>query len=237
VPQATFRTRRGGAWVDVSTRQLFDGKNVVCFALPGAFTPTCSASHLPGYDGLAADFKARGIDDIVCMSVNDAFVMNAWAADQGVKNVTMIADGNGEFAEKMGMLVDKSDLGFGKRSWRYSMLVRDGVIERLFCEPEVAGDPYEVSDAEHMLRAIDPEARPQRSVSILTRRGCPHCARAKEMLAARSVSFEEVVVGKDVAEATLCAVSGSTAVPQIFIDGSRIGGADALEQYLDREAA
>ncbi len=158
---------------------------------------------------MTVPFKARGIDDIICVSVNDAFVMNAWAADQNIDNVTMIPDGNGEFTEKMGMLVDKSELGFGKRSWRYSMLVRDGIIERMFCEPEGEDDPYEVSDAQTMLRAIDPNAVADRHVTVLTRPGCPHCARAKDMLASHELTFEEVVVGKGVGETTLRAVSGA----------------------------
>ena len=155
IPDVTFRIRQDGEWRDVSTRELFAGKTVVVFALPGAFTPTCSASHLPGYEKFADQIRSHGVDDILCISVNDAFVMNAWAKDQGVSKVRVIPDGNGRFSEAMGMLVDKSDLGFGKRSWRYSMLVRDGVIEKMFIEPQVEGDPYEVSDADTMLRYLE----------------------------------------------------------------------------------
>lgn len=129
VPNVTFRTRKDNQWVDVKTDDLFLGKTVIVFALPGAFTPTCSSSHVPGYNNLAKAFKDNGVDDIVCISVNDAFVMNEWAKDQQAENITLIPDGNGEFTEQMGMLVDKTDLGFGKRSWRYSMLVKDGMIE------------------------------------------------------------------------------------------------------------
>jgi len=155
VPQVTFRTRQHGEWKNITTDALFQGKTVVVFSLPGAFTPTCSTTHLPRYNELAPAFKAQGVDAILCISVNDAFVMNEWAAGQEAQNITMVPDGNGEFTAGMGMLVDKNDLGFGKRSWRYSMLVDDGVIETMFVEPDFADncpiDPFEVSDADTML--------------------------------------------------------------------------------------
>jgi glutathione-dependent peroxiredoxin len=154
VPNVTFRTRRDNEWVNITSDELFKGKTVVVFSLPGAFTPTCSSTHLPGYNQLAKAFQTNGVDSIVCMSVNDTFVMNEWAKDQEADNVTLIPDGNGEFTEGMGLLVDKTDLGFGKRSWRYSMLVKDCVIEKMFIEPEEPGDPFKVSDADTMLRYI-----------------------------------------------------------------------------------
>ena len=116
VPSVTFRTRANDEWVDRTSEELFAGKTVVVFSLPGAFTPTCSSTHLPRYNELAKTFKDNGVDDIICLSVNDTFVMNAWAADQESDNVTLIPDGNGEFTDGMGLLVDKADLGFGKRS-------------------------------------------------------------------------------------------------------------------------
>ena len=131
VPSVVFRTRVGDTWKDVSTDDLFKGKKVVVFSLPGAFTPTCSSSHLPRYNELFGAFKENGVDAIYCVSVNDTFVMNAWAAEEESDNIYMIPDGNGEFTEGMGMLVGKEDLGFGKRSWRYSMLVNDGVVEKM----------------------------------------------------------------------------------------------------------
>ena len=156
VPEVNFRTRQDDDWLDVSTTDIFVGKTVVVFALPGAFTPTCSSTHLPGYLAMSGQLKAAGVDQIYCLSVNDSFVMNAWAKDQRVGDeMKMIPDGNGTFSKGMGMLVDKSDLGFGPRSWRYSMLVRDGVIEALFAEDFSApGDPFEVSDAATMLEAV-----------------------------------------------------------------------------------
>jgi len=111
IPSVTFPTRANDEWVNRTTEELFAGKTVVVFSLPGAFTPTCSSTHLPRYNELASTFKAQGVDDIICLSVNDTFVMNAWAADQESDNVTLIPDGNGEFTEGMGLLVDKADLG------------------------------------------------------------------------------------------------------------------------------
>lgn len=232
VPNVTFRTRQDNQWVDITTDDLFAGKTVVVFALPGAFTPTCSSTHLPGYNQLAAAFKANGVDDIICLSVNDTFVMNEWAKDQEANNLTIIPDGNGEFTEGMGMLVDKTDLGFGKRSWRYSMLVKDGVIEKMFIEPEEPGDPFKVSDAETMLNYINPEAQKPKCISLFTKVGCPFCARAKAMLQQHGLEYEEIVVGQDATMRSLRAMSGSATVPQVFIDGKLIGGSEALASYF-----
>ncbi|MDJ0733679.1 MAG: glutathione peroxidase [Nostocaceae cyanobacterium] len=232
VPNVSFRTRKNNQWVDVTTDELFAGKTVVVFSLPGAFTPTCSSTHLPGYNQLAKAFKDNGVDDIVCISVNDTFVMNEWAKDQEADNVTLIPDGNGEFTEGMGMLVDKTDLGFGKRSWRYSMLVKDGVVEKMFIEPEKPGDPFEVSDAETMLKYINPQAVKPQLISLFTKVGCPYCARAKEMLKERGLSYEEIVLGKGITTRSLQAVTGASTVPQVFIDGKHIGGSEALATYL-----
>ena len=155
VPDVTFRIRRDNDWATLTTDDLFAGKNVIVFSLPGAFTPTCSSTHLPRYNELAPAFMEAGIDTIVCVAVNDPFVMEEWGKDQEAENVLLLPDGNGAFTEAMGLLVDKSDLNFGKRSWRYSMLVRDGVIEKMLIEPKVEGDPYGVSDADTMLRYLE----------------------------------------------------------------------------------
>ena len=232
VPNVTFRTRNDSQWVDITTDELFKGKTVIVFSLPGAFTPTCSSTHVPGYNELAKTFKENGVDDIICMSVNDTFVMNEWKKTQEADNITFIPDGNGEFTEQMGLLVDKESLGFGKRSWRYSMLVTDGVIKKMFIEPEVEGDPFEVSDAETMLNFINPDAAKPKCVSLFTKVGCPFCARAKQALKERGIDYEEIVVGKDATMRSLRAATGATTVPQVFIDGKLIGGSEALEQYL-----
>lgn len=232
VPQVTFKMRQNDEWVERKSDDIFSGKTVVVFSLPGAFTPTCSSTHLPRYNELAETFKANGVDEIVCLSVNDTFVMNAWAKDQESDNVTLIPDGNGEFTDGMGMLVDKADLGFGKRSWRYSMLVKDGVVEKMFIEPNVPGDPFEVSDADTMLKHINPEAVVSQPVSIITKPGCPYCAKAKALLTEKGFSYEEIVLGQNASLTSLKAISGRETVPQVFIDGKHIGGSDDLAAYF-----
>jgi glutaredoxin-family domain len=232
VPAVVFHTRQGDAWVDVSTDDLFKGKKVVVFSLPGAFTPTCSSTHLPRYNELAKQFFARGIDSILCVSVNDTFVMNAWLADQEAENITVVPDGNGEFTRGMGMLVGKEGLGFGDRSWRYSMLVNDGKIEKMFIEPVKEGDPFEVSDADTMIKYIDPNWKDQDSITLFTKPGCPFCAKAKALLKEKGLSYEEIVLGKDATVTSVRAITGKTAVPQVFIGGKHIGGSDELAAYL-----
>jgi glutaredoxin-like protein len=232
VPQVNFRTRQAGQWKDVNTEQLFKGRTVVVFSLPGAYTPTCSSSHLPRYNELAPTFRKVGVDEIVVMSVNDAFVMSEWQKDQNAPNVTFIPDGNGEFTDAMGLLVDKSDLGFGKRSWRYSMLVKDGVVDKMFIEPEKDGDPFEVSDADTMLAYVAPREKAPEPVVIFAKTGCPHCARAKALLEKNGVVYEVVTLGKGITSSTLRAVSGKGTAPQVFIGGQLIGGADELEQHF-----
>lgn len=164
VPDVVFKTRvrdesvegpNPFRWQDLTTEEIFGGKRVVLFSLPGAFTPTCSSTHLPRYEELYDEIKAQGVDAVICLSVNDAFVMFQWGKGQGVKNIFLLPDGNGEFTRKMGMLVEKSNLGFGLRSWRYSMVVDDSKIEKIFIEPDFSDncptDPFEVSDADTML--------------------------------------------------------------------------------------
>ncbi|MEL0081723.1 MAG: glutathione peroxidase [Gammaproteobacteria bacterium] len=233
IPAVTFRCRENGDWLDITSESLFAGKRVVLFALPGAFTPTCSASHLPRYEELYSQFRNNGIDEVICLSVNDGFVMEAWGRDQQISQVRMIADGNGAFTAAMGMLVDKDDLGFGQRSWRYSMLVEDGVVAKMFIESEQPGDPFSVSDADTMLRYLKPDAELPEAITLFTKPGCGHCAKAKALLQQRGLVFDEIVVGRDASQRALRAVSGEATVPQVFIGGERIGGAEALIAYLN----
>lgn len=164
VPSVVFKTRVriGGdnayRWEDVSTFDIFAGKTIVLFSLPGAFTPTCSTYQLPDFEQMAEQFYAEGIDDICCMSVNDSFVMNKWAQDQRIKNIKVIPDGNGTFTEHMTMLVDKENLGFGRRSWRYAIVVKNGQITDWFIEEgkadDVEQDPYLYTNPEFILQQI-----------------------------------------------------------------------------------
>ena len=232
VPQVTFHTRQSDQWVDITTTELFSNKTVIVFSLPGAFTPTCSSSHLPRYNELASVFKENGIDNILCVSVNDTFVMNAWKADQEAENITFIPDGNGEFTNGMGMLVAKNDLGFGNRSWRYSMLVKNGIVEKMFIENDEPGDPFKVSDADTMLNYVAPDYKLQQSITVITKPGCPYCAKAKQSLLNKGLQFEEVVLGKDATIVSLRAISGRTTVPQVFIGGEHIGGSEELDAFL-----
>jgi glutaredoxin-like protein len=232
VPQVVFKTRKDHQWVDTSSEELFKDRTVVVFSLPGAFTPTCSSSHVPRYNQLTPELKKQGVDEVVCLSVNDAFVMNQWQHEQHADRITFIPDGNGDFTRGMGMMVEKQDLGFGERSWRYSMLVRNGVIEKMFVEPDLPGDPFEVSDADTMLHYIAPEASLPLDVTVFSREGCPYCVKAKAMLRDAGIEFDELVLNRDFAESTIRAVSGASTVPQVFINGSLIGGAESLTQYL-----
>ena len=167
IPSVVFKTRVrdesvGGdnpyRWQDVSSNEFFGKGKVVIFALPGAFTPICSATHLPGYEAAYDEFKGAGIDEVYCLSVNDAFVMNQWGKHQNISKVKLVPDGNTDFTKAMGMLVQKQNLGFGLRSWRYSMLIEDGVIKKMFIEPGFMDnsepDPFEISDAKTMLEYV-----------------------------------------------------------------------------------
>ena len=232
IPAVSFILRENDEWVTRDTQNIFADKTVIVFSLPGAFTPTCSSAHLPRYSELAPTFFANGVDEIICLSVNDTFVMNAWAADQQTENVTLLPDGNGDFTDAMGLLVDKKDLGFGKRSWRYAMLVKNGIIKKMFIEPNQPGDPFEVSDADTMLNYINPQAQSPKAITLLSKSDCPYCAKAKSLLKEKGLAFEELEVGKDINSTGLRALSNEDTVPQIFIDGLHIKGSEQLVQYF-----
>jgi peroxiredoxin len=168
IPQVEFVFREAGEFVTRTSAELFNNKRVVIFSLPGAFTPTCSAYQLPGFEENYGTFRDLGIDAIYCISVNDAFVMNAWKQDQNIQNVQLIPDGNSYFTRSMGQLVTKTNLGFGKRSWRYAAVVDNGVIEKLFEEAgrtdNAATDPYEISTPENVLEYVKSTVRETASV-------------------------------------------------------------------------
>jgi glutathione-dependent peroxiredoxin len=232
VPDVRFRMRQGPDWVETSTAEIFGGRDVIVFSLPGAFTPTCSSMHLPRYEELAPVFEKLGIDEIVCVAVNDPFVMEEWGRNESVDRVHLLPDGNARFTRGMGMLVDKSDLNFGARSWRYSMLVRDGVIEKLFVEPDKPGDPFEVSDADTMLEYLDPSGRHPDEVAMLSREGCPFCARTKQALAAAGIVFTDISLPPLQRARALRAMTGARSVPQVFVNGRLIGDSEATLQWL-----
>lgn len=163
LPSVTFKTRAKNDageydWKDVTTEDLFAGKKVAFFALPGAFTPTCSSTHLPGYEEKFDELKEQGIEEVYCVSVNDAFVMNAWGKNLGADKVRLIPDGSGDFTRGLGMMVKKDNLGFGERSWRYSAIVEGGTITKAFVEDGFEDnheeDPFEVSDVDTMLKFL-----------------------------------------------------------------------------------
>lgn len=232
VPQVKFRYRADNDWKEISSDALFKGKTVAVFSLPGAFTPTCSSTHLPRFNELAPTFRENGVDEVVCIAVNDPFVMEEWARSQECDNVFMLPDGNGAFTEQMGMLVDKSDLNFGKRSWRYSMLVRDGVVEKMFVEPEEPGDPFKVSDADTLLHYLNKDAHEPDQVALLTREGCPFCTKAKKLLDDAGVTYAEVPLPHSVRTRALGAIAKAQTVPQLFVNGECLGGSDAVEAWV-----
>lgn len=232
VPQVTFKIREDYKWVTKTSSDIFSNKRVVLFALPGAFTPTCSTVHLPRYNELYDTFRSYGVDDVLCLSVNDSFVLNEWKKAEKADKITMLPDGNGEFSRALGFLVNKSDMCFGERSWRYSMVVDDGVIEKMFIEPEGDGDPYGESSAEKMLQYLSPEARLPDSITIFTRHGCIFCARAKDMLSEHKLPYEELILNEQFSIKTVKAISNTTLLPQVFINGKLIGGAEDLEKYF-----
>jgi len=213
-------------------------KKVVVFGLPGAFTPTCSTSHVPRYDELFPAFKKAGVDDVVCVTMNDTFVTNAWKRELGTQNVKYLPDGNGDFTRALGLAVDKKHLGFGERSWRYSMLVEDGVIKKMFLEPEKEGDPFENSDADTMLQHLGvPAVKSPPAVLIFTKEDCPFCTKAKKLLKERNVAYDEVPVGQGglLPQRVVNSISGSRTVPKIFWNGKLIGGSEELENFLKNQ--
>jgi peroxiredoxin len=173
VPDIVFKTRvrdesvpgpNPYRWQDVTTSEVFGGRRVLVFSLPGAFTPTCSNRQCPAYDLVYGQLRQLGIDEVYCISVNDAFVMHQWRNALGLKQVKLLPDGNGQFTRRMGMLVNKEHLGFGYRSWRYAMVVDDGVIEKWFEEPGINDngsddDPYGQTDPDNVIRYLESTLR------------------------------------------------------------------------------
>jgi glutaredoxin-like protein len=232
VPSVTLAEMQDGKLRQVRAPELFKGRRVILFALPGAFTPTCSTAHVPGYVALLSEFKSAGIDDVICLSVNDPYVMQAWQQSEKAQGVHFVADPFAEFTTAMGMSIDHHDTLLGTRSWRYSMLVENGTIKKMFIEPEKEGDPFEVSDAETMLGYLQPDRKSLGPVLVLARHGCPFCARAEALLRERGIAFDAVYLGDELTMRGIKAASGAATVPQVFIDGKLIGGSDQLAEFL-----
>lgn len=237
IDHATVTRLVDGAPHAVDVVDLFAGRKVIVFALPGAFTPTCSAAHLPRYEELHETFRAHGIDAIYCSSVNDAFVMDAWGRAQHVDKVELLADGNGELAAACGLLVDRSDLGFGKRAWRHALIIEDGVVTHTFVEPDVPGDPYGESAADNVLRAIAPDFVDAPAISLISRPGCGHCERTRAALRDAGLAFEDIELDGAITGRSLRALAGATTTPQVFVDGQLVGGADDTLQWLASRSA
>jgi glutaredoxin len=172
------------------------------------------------------------VDEIVCVSVNDPFVMEEWGRNESADKVHLLPDGNAAFTRGMGMLVDKSDLNFGARSWRYSMLVVDGVIEKLFVEPDKPGDPFEVSDADTMLRYLDPSVQQPDEVAMFSREGCEFCARTKAALTEAGIVYTDISLPPLQRARALRAITGAQTVPQVFVNGHLIGDSKATLEWL-----
>jgi peroxiredoxin/glutaredoxin len=232
VPEVELAEMHDGKARRITSRDLFRGRRVILFALPGAFTPTCSTAHVPGYVALLKEFRDAGIDDVVCLSVNDPFVMEAWQRSEKAQGVHFVADPFAEFTQSMGMQIDHRDALLGMRSWRYSMLVNDGKIEKMFIEPDVPGDPFEVSDADTMMKYLRPNRTTLGPVLMLARHGCPYCAQARKLLEDHGVSFDAVYLGEELTMQGVKAASGAATVPQVFIDGKLVGGSDKLAEVL-----
>ena len=233
VPDADLAQMTEGGVRRVASRELFADRRVIVFALPGAFTPTCSTAHVPGYVALLAEFKAAGIAEVICLAVNDPYVMQAWQQSEKALGIRFVADPFGEFTAAMGMTVDHRNSLLGTRSWRYSMLVEDGTIRKMFVEPEEGDDPFKVSDAQTMLRYLEPNRKTLGPVLVLARHGCPYCQRAKALLSERRIPFDAVHLGEELTMQGVKAISGGTTVPQVFVNGRLIGGADQLVSFLE----
>jgi peroxiredoxin/glutaredoxin len=232
VPDVELAQLTDGKVEKFRSRDLFKGKRIILFALPGAFTPTCSTAHVPGYVAQLKEFRDAGVDDIVCLSVNDPYVMEAWQQSEKAQGIHFAADPFAEFTRAMGMDIDNRDALLGTRSWRYSMFVEDGTIQKMFIEPDVPGDPFQVSDADTMLKFVSPGRRTLGPVMLLARHGCRHCQRAKALLKERGIPYEAIHLGDELTMQGVKAASGVATVPQVFIDGKLIGGADQLEHFL-----
>jgi peroxiredoxin/glutaredoxin len=237
VPRAELAELRRGRVQRFSSDELFARRKVVLFALPGAFTPTCSTAHVPGYLARLNDFRDSGIDEVICLSVNDPYVMEAWQRSEKAQAIRFVADPEAQFTRAMGLAVTHEDKGLGVRSRRYSMLVEDGTIESIFIEADTPDDPLKVSDADTLWRHWRPSQKGRVCAFMFARHGCPHCARAEELLNRDGIAHDAIYLGEDLTMIGVRAATGATTLPQIFIEGKLVGGADQLERFLTQGRA
>jgi len=236
VPKVTWTVLRNNSIEEIHSEDIFSGRTVVVVGIPGAFTPICSSRHIPAYIRFANLFRKNGVDEILCVSVNDPYIMNEWTYKlQAAGKVTMIPDSTTEFTRGMGQLFSHEKLGI--RSWRYSMLVKDSIIQKLFQEDHVEGDPFERSDAETMLKYLNPTIELPPKVSFFGRPDCPHCARARAFLHRESIPFEEITLDKEVTTWSLLAISGQDRTPACFVGGKFIGDENALMEHFKKTRA
>lgn len=223
IPSCVFKSKkRSISLLDVSTDKIFRGKKVVFFALPGAFTPTCTVEQLPRYEQLAKLFKENGIDEVACLGVNDPFIMEKWAEDLNINEVRILADGNAEFTKAMGMDINLNSAGLGIRSKRYSMYVEDSVIKKMFIEDEANPVGMTVSDADTMFKYLFPSKPAVPNIALIVQPGCPDCAKMKMMLEGAKLPYEQLRYGYEVMGSMMKAITGESTFPQIFIDGKHI---------------
>jgi peroxiredoxin/glutaredoxin len=232
VPAVHLAESKEGNVQRIFAPDFFAARRVILFALPGAFTPTCSAAHVPGYLARLKDFHDAGIDEVVCLAVNDPDVMDGWQRAQKAQGIRFLADSNGDFTAAMGMSVDHRDNFLGVRSWRCSMLVENGTIAAMFIEPDVTGDPLTTSDADTMWRDLRPNQKASESAFMLARHGCPFCERAKDLLRRHDVSFDAIHLGEGLSMRGVKAATGAATVPQVFMAGKLIGGAEELAAHF-----
>ena len=233
LPFTEFRMRRDGELIEVTTETLFGGRTAVAFGLPGAFTPTCSRAHVPRFVELEPQLREHGVDAVLCLAVNDAYVMEAWQREQHADALIFVPDGNGDFHRALGLLADLRDDGFGMRARRYAMVVRDRVIDIALIEPNDAGDPYGVSSAESVLDWLAPSHEAVQDIVVFTRPLCAHSTRAKRLLDRAGLRYDAV----DLKPRGVRAVSGARTTPQVFVKGRLLGGCDALEGWLRESGA
>jgi len=227
LPNVTLFIEEASQAKAISTRAFFVGRRVALFAVPGAFTPTCSSAHVPRFNALARDFRRAGIDAVVCLAVNDLFVLGAWQQKLGAESLQFLADPKGDFARAVGLLKDLGPLGL--RSRRYALIARDGVVEHCFVEADHDGDPFEVSDADSLLSAHT-GVLPPPAVLLFALEGCPRCAKTKELLDQRGLDYEVLHIGEQLSMQAVRAATGRHQVPQVFIDGECIGGYEDLQR-------